>query len=74
MTDTKFKVILGMSFLKISNVDMSFDERILMWRTYTTNKALPTTEQVQIVDIKKFVIAVLDVDSKTFVVYMAIQE
>ena len=63
-----------MPFLKISNADVSFGEEILMWKTYTTNKALPTTEQVQIVDPKEFVIAALDVDSETFVVHVAIRE
>ena len=72
MADTKFEVILGMPFLKISNANVSFDERTLTWRTYTTNRALPTTEQVQIIDPKEFVIAALDVDSETFVVHVAI--
>ena len=72
MADTKFEVILRMPFLKISNVDMSFGEETLTWRTYTTNKALPTTKQVQIVNPKEFVIAALDVDSKMFVVHVAI--
>ena len=31
-------------------------------------------EQVQLVDPKKFVIAVLDADSETFVVYVAIRK
>ena len=74
MADTKFEVILGMLFLKISNTDISFGKGTLTWRTYTINKALPTTKQVQIVDLKEFVIAVLDVDSETFVVHVAIQE
>ena len=74
VADTKFEVILEMPFLKISNADVLFGEGILTWRTYTTNEALPTTERVQIVDPKEFVIAALDVDSETFVVHVAIQE
>ena len=74
VADTKFEVILGMPFLKISNADVSFGEGTLTWKTYTTNEALPTTEQVQIVDPKEFVIAALDVDSETFVVHVAIRE
>ena len=74
MANTKFEMILGMLFLKISNADVLFGKRTLMWRTYTTNKTLATTKQVQIVDLKEFVIAALDVDSKTFVVPVAIQE
>ena len=72
--DTKFEVILGMSFLKISNADMAFGKVTLTWKSYTTNEALPTTEQVQLIDPKEFIIAVLDVDSKTFVVHVAIRK
>ena len=74
MADTKFEVILGMLFLKISNADVSFGERTLTWKTYTTNKTLPTTKQIQIIDKKDFIIAVLDANSETFVVHMAIRE
>ena len=74
VVDTKFKVILGMLFLKLSNADVSFDKRTLMWRTYTINKALPIIERVQIIDKKDFLIAALDANSKTFVVHMAIRE
>ena len=74
MADTKFEVILGMFFLKISNADVSFGKGTLMWKIYTTNKALPTTEQVQIINKKDFVIAALDADSETFVVHVAIRK
>ena len=63
-----------MFFLKISNSDVSFVEKTLTWKIYTTNKALPTTERVQIIDKKDFVIAALDANSETFVVHVAFQE
>ena len=63
-----------MPFLKLSNTDISFDEKILTWKFYITNKALPTTKQVQLVDPKIFVIAAFDTDSETFVVHIANQE
>ena len=72
VADTKFEVILKMPFLKISNADILFGKKTLTCKFYTTNKAPPTTKQVQIVDPKKFVISALNVDSKTFVVYVAI--
>ena len=72
MADTKFEVILGIFFLKISNVDVSFGKEILIWKTYTTNKALPTIKQVQMINKKDFVIAVLDANSKTFMMHIAI--
>ena len=74
VADTKFEVVLRMLFLKLSNADMSFGEKTLTWKSYITNKALPTTERVQLVDLKEFVIAALNADSKTFVVHVAIRE
>ena len=53
---------------------MAFCEETLMWKSYTTHKALPITKQVQLVDWKEFVIATLDVDNEIFVMYVAIRE
>ena len=72
MADTKFEVVIGMLFLKICNADVAFGKRTLMWKSYTTKEALSTTEQVQLVDPKEFVVAALDADSKTFVMHVAI--
>ena len=72
MANTKFKVILGMLFLKMGNVDMSFDKKTLISKSFITSKTLSTTKFVQIINPKEFVIAVLDFYSETFVVYMAI--
>ena len=74
VANTTFKVVLGMLFLKISNADVAFGEETFTWKFYTTNETLPTTEQVQLVDPKEFVIAALHADSKTFVVHVAIWE
>ena len=63
-----------MLFLKFSNADVLFDEKTLMWKTYTTNKTLFTIKQVQIIDKKNFVIAILDANNETFIVYVAIWE
>ena len=74
VVNTKFELILKMLFLKISNVDVAFGKRTLMWKLYTTNKALPTTKQVQLINPKEFVIITLDADSETFVMHVAIRE
>ena len=74
VADTKFEMILEMLFLKISNADIAFGERILTQKSYITNKALPITKQVQLVIPKKFVIVALNANSKTFVMHMAIRE
>ena len=74
VANTKFEVILGMLFLKLSNADISFSERILTWKSYTTNKILLITKQVQLINPQEFVIAVLDADSKMFIVNVALRE
>ena len=63
-----------MLFLKLSNANMLFGKRILIWKFYITNKILPTSKRVQLIDPKEFVIVALDVDSKTFVMHVAIQK
>ena len=70
----KFEVILKILFMKLSNADVLFNEKTLMRKTYIINKALTTMKQVQIIGKKNFVIAVIDADIKTFVIYMAIWE
>ena len=64
-TDARFKMILGMFFLKIINADVSFGEGTLIWKSYITNKILLTTKIVQIVDLKVFIIAAFNMNSKT---------
>ena len=59
VADTKFKVILRMPFLKISNANVAFGEGTLTWKSYTTNEALLITEKFHLVDAKKFVIVAL---------------
>ena len=74
VASTKFEVVLKMLFLKISNANVAFSKGTLTQKSYTTNKALLTTKQVQLVDPKEFVIAALNADSETFVVHMAIRK
>ena len=65
-------MILRMFFLKLSNADILFSEKTFTKRSYTINKALSTIKQVQIIDRKNIIIAMLDVNSETFVIYVAI--
>ena len=55
-------------------MNVLFCKKILMLKFYITNKALPTTKQIQIIDPKKFVIVALDTDSKIFIIHVAIQK
>ena len=42
VANSKFEGILRMPFLKISNADVLFDKKTLMWKIYIINKALST--------------------------------
>ena len=74
VTNIKFEIILEILFLKLGNIDILFGKKTLTWKIYTTNAALPTTELVQIINKKNFVIAALDINSEMLVVNIAIQE
>ena len=60
-----------MFFLKISNANVLFDKKLFMWKFYITNKTLLITKQMQLIDLKKFVIKTLDMSSKIFVMHIA---
>ena len=71
LADISTEMVLDMSFLTLSNVDVQFVEKELTWRSYTTAKALSTTKRVEIIDKKEFAKAALDENSETFVVHVA---
>ncbi len=68
------KMVLGMLFLVLSNADFQFGAEKLTWRSYTATETLSTTSWVELIDKKEFAKAVLDVNSKTFVVHIAALE
>ena len=63
-----------MSFLTLSIADMLFLERELIWKSYTTAKALLTIKQIEFINKKEFVKVAFDKNSKTFVMYIAVLE
>ncbi len=64
-----------MPFLSFSNADVEFKELgKLIWRSYTTVEALPTTSWVELIDKREFAKAALDGNSETFVVHVAALE
>ena len=60
-----------MAFLALSKVEINFAEREFNWKTYTLEKALPTTKRVQMIDRKEFTAAALALEEKVFVVHVA---
>lgn len=53
-----------MLFLSISNADINIAKKKLTWKSYTAAEALPITKQVELIDKKIFIKAVLDEESK----------
>ena len=70
LANISLEVVLGMSFFTLNKADIRFAEREQVWRTYTAAKALSMTRRVEIINKKKFAIAVLNADNETFVVHV----
>ena len=68
------ELVLRRSFLTLSNTNRLFLERVLIWRFYTTVKALPTTKQVKLINKKEFIKAALNKNSETYVIHVVILE
>lgn len=64
------KVVLEMFFLSFSNVNIYFDTKKLIWKTYITTKAMPIARQVEQINKHNFVKVALDENSETFVVFV----
>ena len=71
LADISAEVVLSMPFLTLSNADVQFVEMEIIWRSYITAEALPTTKWVELINKKEFAKAALDEKSETFVVHVA---
>ena len=60
-----------MPFFTLSNADIEFGEKKLIWRSYNIAEALPITKWVELIDKKEFTKTALDEKSETFVVHIA---
>ena len=70
MDNVSPKVVLGMLFLTLTGANVDFLGRKLWWRTYSTEKALPTTKRVELVGKKEFVAVALDPEHETYIVHV----
>lgn len=73
LANVKPDIVLGIFFLTINNANVNFKAQNLQWRSYTTAKVLLTIRKIKLIEKKKFIIAILYSDYKTFVVYIAIR-
>ncbi len=67
--DTNLKIVLRIFFLTFSDTNMWFTKKKLEWRNYAAIKALFITKKVELINKKKFIVATLDKNAKTFVIY-----
>lgn len=74
LANTNIKVVLEMLFLLFSNANIRFNIKKFTWRSYNIAEALPITSQLKLINKRKFAKAVLDINSETFVVYVAALE
>ncbi len=70
LADVKLNIVLGISFLIISNANIDFQAQDLQWKSYTTRDVLLTTRRVKLIGKKKFVIATFDLEYEAFVVHV----
>ena len=57
------EMILGMPFLTLSNANVQFVEKKLIWTSYTTTEVLSITKQIELINIREFAKAALDENS-----------
>lgn len=73
LADTSIELILRISFLSFSNIDIEFIKlEKLTWRLYTIAEALHTTTWVELIKNSEFAKGASDRNFETFVIYIAI--
>lgn len=70
LADINMEVILSMPFLSLSNIDINFNVKDPIWRSYIAVEILPITSWVKLIDKREFVKTALDKNSKTFVMHV----
>lgn len=50
LADTSIKILLGIFFISLSNIDIKFAKKEFIWRFYIISKTLSTTKQVEFIN------------------------
>ena len=74
LADSSMELVLGMPFLALSNVDIQFGTESIIWKSYSTAKALPKNRRVELINQHKFAKVALDENSEMFIVHLAAPE
>ena len=70
VASVSLEVVFRMSFLILSGADVDFSGRELWWKTYITEKALPTTKRIELMGKKEFAAAALDLEHATYILHI----
>ncbi len=71
LANVKPDIVLEMSFLTMSNINIDFQAQDSQWRFYITRNIIPTTKIVELIGKKEFAIATLELKYDAFIVYLA---
>lgn len=71
--DISMEIILGISFFLHNHIDIDFKvaTRRFIWRTYTGIEAMSMVKRVKPIDKYKFIKAIFNKNSETFIIYVA---
>ena len=70
LADSSLKIVSNMLFIILSNADIKFCWKKLIWKFYITDAALSTIKQMKIIDKQKFAKTALDKNVKAFLIYI----
>ena len=70
VANISLEIVFRMSFLTLSSADVDFSGWEYRWKTYTNEKALPTTRCIELVGKKEFAATALDPKHETYVVHI----
>ena len=70
MANISPKIVFGILFFTLSDVNIDFLNHKLRWKTYTIQEALLTTRHIKLIEKKLFVAITLNPEYETFVIYI----
>ena len=71
LADINMNVVLKMSFLILSNVEIEFTSHHIYRTIYTIAKTLLIKKQIELIGKKKFVATAFDLDDEVFIIYVS---
>ena len=63
-------MVLRIPFFTLSNADIQFTRKKLIWTSYIIDEGLPTTKRIEIIDKKKLNKTALDNNVEAFLIYV----